>query len=396
MIKNTLKEELLERYDNLSLYDYKKLRKEEKSKVSKPKALKNKFRDEARDIVWNYLLDNKNPDKYNAHQTFFTHSYQNKPDPDDLDSNQGAINLLESQRRFFQMKDTLDTSSKVLHHMDLNSAYIFALSNIKHSLKYSFKHKIEHLNDYVYSDKFFHIIKIRCTIPYDHRLNMFIPNTKMRFKGKPVGNTNQPNYGDKVEATLELFINIKYKINALDTWNSIVEYMDIDYKSITVWCYDLVPRNEIFNTDDVKELLSILDLNNPNMNPLEKLDWKLALTSFTGMLQHIDPGRRLLMLITCEEIMRQIYTKISLYSRVYSITIDGILYEPWNELEFIPARELGHNIIRNIYNRKWSQDVPEDFLKIEVIKPNRIKETAFRLQITKEGKKKWLKYPRKD
>lgn len=382
--------ELLDRYDKLNLYEYKRKRKEEKAKKSKSKGITDSKYPFIRETVWNYLLDNFDTG-YNSYQAFATYKYLPKPNPSDVDTNDAYITILESQRRFLQNKEESFIEGSVLQHLDLNSAYLTALSNIKDSLKFNTSYKLNEINDlrfdfqnnpihhYLVED-LFNIIKVTCTMPYDSKINLFAPNNKIMYNGKEVSPSNVPQIGDTVAVRFELFVSQKYNLDAWVTWQEIFKDWDITYKRVTVYTYDYIQRRQMFNIEDVKNLLDEMKL----LSKSEKVMYKQAIVSFTGQLINIDPGRRLIMIASMEEVMRRIYTFLSRRTTVVGTQIDGIKFESYEWEDDESPVDIAWHFGKKVYNLDDSVYSADRFSKLETLYASDYKETTFRIQGVKK------------
>lgn len=382
-------------YDELSYYEYKNQRRSEKKrtrgrkteKLTTEQILEALREEEVKQNIWKYLLNTQETDT-NAFQDFHFHSYIPKPHPDDKDANEAQILILEAQRRFLQMLDPSIVDGQKVYHMDLSSAYLTSLANIKHSLKFNTKYPLPEvwdlnrdranspIHEYVLKDKF-NIIKIRLDMPYDSRLNMFAPNTKIKYKGKAVDTQNQPRYGEIVQVRLELFVSNLYNIDSWDAFTTIFKDYYLDFKKVDVFTYDYVERRELFDMTDVRLLLETMK---EESDPKERLYMKKAIVSFTGQLMNIDPGRRLIMLASNEEVMRRLYIILSKYTTVYGIQIDGIYFEPFDWPEYATPLDILYTIGNQVYGKFPSKYTKDIFGKLELWGPDKYKIAPFRLQ----------------
>ena len=341
-----------DKYENIDLYEYKKIRKKERIKST---FVNTEDSNRARDEVWNLLLTKSESTSNNVFQRMSYHTFMPKPNMEDAVANEASILLYESQRRFLQSVDHSIREGQNVMHLDLSSAYLTALATIKHSLKFNTKYPLEFLNEvndiknvprhyYVLEDKF-NIIKIRLKMPYDSRLNIFTPNNKIRYKDKEISDTNLPDYGEEVAVRLELFVNKEYNIDSWMSFTQIFKDYEIDYQRIEVFTYDLIDRKQTFDLEQVKELLEKLK----SMNKYEKGNYKKAMVSFTGQLMNVDPGKRLLMLLSCEEVMRRVYIDLSSKTKVYGLQIDGVYFEPYNWTKDNSPSKIAYRIGTHVY-----------------------------------------------
>lgn len=364
----------------LSIYEWEQLKREQRNKNRRKL---DEFEKETREEVWNYLLGNRYPEKYNAYQAYAMHAYHIKPNPRDGEHNAGAIAVREAQGKFIQLKDIAVNPSEDLYHLDLNSAYITALANIKHTLKYVASYELDEVtrlsrddyfkwvHEYVLPEKF-NIIKVNCTMPYNKYLNMFTPNTKIRYKNKPVHDANIPPYGAIVNVRVELFVNRKYSIDSWKHWTEWFKDYDINYSSVRVFVYDMIPRKRLFTLSKITALQDSMK----QMDQAKKKYTKAAMVSLTGMLANVDPGRRLIMIATSEEVIRRLYERLTKETHVVGVQVDGLFFHPyeWRVNPTQLAYEIGSQVFR------WRRYSPKAFSKLELYTKKDYKETAFRLQ----------------
>lgn len=360
----------------LDLYSYLNMRRvERKSLKPKVKIVKKKPNNELNEMIWNYLL--KNDTEYNAYQKFHYHAFLPKPNPKEVDSNEGAIAIYEAQRRFMQYKNPMHLPNTPVRHLDLTSAYATVLSGINKSITFFMKHKYATFDKIsnCFKDDLFYIVNIKARVLYDPIINLYAPNTKIRFNNKPISVYNMPSLGDVVYMDAKLLyskaLNIygfKYFVD--DVYNNLIDIVEHD---ITILAYNIVKRPKIYTYDHLHQLLVE---TKQEVDRQTRIDTKIALVTFTGLLLHVDPGMRLIMLGKTEEIIHRFRLKlIEKGAEVEGVQIDAIYYI---------GPDLSNQYMMSVINQVTGIDVfnygIDAFVKLENYTSKDYKETPFRLQ----------------
>ncbi len=360
----------------LDLYSYlNKRRLERKELKPKVKIVKKKPNNALNEMVWNYLL--KNETEYNAYQIYHYHTFLPKPNPKEVDSNEGAIAIYESQRRFMQYKNPMHLPNTPLRHLDLTSAYATVLSGISNSITFFMKHKYTSFKKIsnCFKDNLFYIVNIKAWIYYDPIINLYAPNTKIRYNNKPISVYNMPRVGEVVHVDAKLLqskeLNIYgFKYFMDDVYNNLIDVIE---KEIIINVYNIVKRPKIFEYERLHQLLQETKLV---VDRQTRIDTKIALVTFTGLLLHIDPGMRLIMLGKTEEIIHRFRLKLAQKgAEVEGVQVDAIYYI---------GPDLSNQYMMGVINQVTGIDVfnygIDSFVKIEDYTSKDYKETPFRLQ----------------
>jgi small nuclear ribonucleoprotein (snRNP)-like protein len=362
----------------MDLYEYKALRKQER-KANKPKVTfkeRRKVSNEFMQSIWHKLLGATDT-SYNAYQRMSTHTFLPKPNPREVDANEGAIAIYEAQRRFMQYKNPMHLPYSPVKHLDLTSAYATVLSGINRSLKYFMTYHftdINKINNALDKNKFY-IIDIKSKVSYDPLINLYAPNTKIKFNGRTVSDQNIPYLGGEVDVRFRLLqseaLNIfgfRYFLD--DVYNQLIQIYDFE---ITIHAYDLKYRPSLIDYDDLRKLL---DETKQIIDKEVRIDTKIAIVAFTGTLIHIDPGMRLIMLGRTEEIIHRFKRKLSeLGAEIEGVQVDAIYYI---------GPDMSEKYMMHVINEVTGIDVynygMKSFVKVEDYTSKDYKETPFRLQ----------------
>lgn len=360
----------------LDLYSYLNQRRVDRKEIKpKVKIVKKKPNNALNEMVWNYLL--KNETEYNAYQIYHYHTFLPKPNPKEVDSNEGAIAIYEAQRRFMQYKNPMHLPNTPVRHLDLTSAYATVLSGISNSITFFMKHKytsFEKISN-CFKDDLFYIVNIKAWIYYDPIINLYAPNTKIKYKNKPISVYNMPSIGEVVYVDAKLLqskaLNIYgFKYFMDDVYNNLIDVIE---KEITINAYNIVKRKKIFEYERLHQLLVE---TKQEVDRQVRIDTKIALVTFTGLLLHIDPGMRLIMLGKTEEIIHRFRLKLTQNgAEVEGVQIDAVYYI---------GPDLSSQYMMGVINQVTGIDVfnygIDSFVKIEDYTSKDYKETPFRLQ----------------
>lgn len=366
-------------YKGMSIYEYQiKRAKEKKEKGSYKLTEKDSL---VREYTWNHLF--KNDTQYNSYQRFRTYTFLPKPNPKDIEENEGALLLYEAQRRFLQYKNPEYTPGIDLKHLDLTSAYAVSLAGLDKSLKFYTSYETQTFENIeeCFQRGFFHIVDVKLKMPYVSTLHLYAPNNRIKYKGKVLSDFNIAPQGAPVTVSLKLLQSDKLGIHSLEHFLKDLENECVDYEivNIKITAYQLIQREALYEFDTLYELMQDMK----KMPKEERSSYKGALVSFTGMLMNIDPGMRLLMLGRCEEVIHQI-RNLMLESNldIWGIQIDGIYYtsnDNW-ERNINLAKNKISSILSNVYRMNINRYGIDEFLKIKDFTAKNYKETPFRLQ----------------
>jgi len=365
----------------MDLYEYKSLRKQER-KANKPKVTfkeRKPVSNEFMQSIWHTLLGPTDT-SYNAYQRLSSRTFIPKPNPREVDANEGAIAIYEAQRRFMQYKNLMHLPYSPLKHLDLTSAYATVLSGINRSLKYFMSYiftDINKINNALDKSKFY-IIDIKTKASYDPLINLYAPNTKIKFNGKQVSDQNIPTLGGEVDVRFKLLQSDALNINGFkyfldDVYNTYIQIYDFE---ITIHAYNLKYRPNLIDYENLRKLL---DDTKEIIDKQVRIDTKIAIVAFTGTLLHIDPGMRLIMLGRTEEIIHRFKRKLSeLGAEIEGVQVDAIYYIGPDLSERYMMHVINEVTGIDVYNYGLSA-----FVKVEDYTKDDYKETPFRLQETR-------------
>lgn len=362
-----------------SLIEYNRRKKLEKA--NKTKTPLTESEKEMREFIWSHLLEAK--EGQNAYQALSKHVYLPKPNPREEEINQGYITIHEAQSRFMQTKSGSFVPGTTLEHLDLTSAYATALADLETSLKYKTSYKLNDLEfilDDLHED-YMNVVDVRIKMLYTPTINLYAPNTKMIRKSRPVNDHNVPKSGEEIEVNIKLLQSKSMKINGLQHFLVDLEneFIITKYISVKVTAYDYIERPKLYTYDELNLLLHAIKL----MNKQQRSDAKAALVSLSGMLKHIDPSMRLIMLGKCEEIIHMIRAGlIDMGAEILGVQIDAIYYleSDWMKSHPNEIKSYIKTAIVNVLKINVDMYGIQDFVKIETWGPDRYKETPFRLQ----------------
>lgn len=369
-----------DKYAGLSIYEYKNTRKIEKNAISKPKLAPETIM--MREKIWNKLLKNTGED-FNSYQVFRTHAYVANPNPNEAEENEGAINILESQRRFMQYKNPEFIPGKKLKHLDLTSAYATALAGLDKSLKFFTSFELDSFSSAkdACGPKHFNIVDFKIKTSYDTWFNLYAPNTRIMYKYKKVSDTNVPPAGSEVWISFKLLQSEIMNIRGLQHFMDDLVRHKTEYEivKLKVSTYNIIKREAIYQYHELDNILQ----ESKKLNKVDRVNVKSAIVAFTGMLMNIDPGMRLIMLARSEEIIHQIRNHLLTAGvDIWGVQIDGIYYTSNQWFDKYPDHFENRikEIIETVLQHNVEKYGVKSFLKVEDWDENDYKETAFRLQ----------------